>query len=354
MQNFAEKLIDWYQQNKRNLPWRNTSNPYKIWLSEIILQQTRVQQGLPYYLKFVEKYPEIDALAKASENEVLRLWQGLGYYSRARNMHATAKMIVREFDSVFPNNYKTIVQLKGVGKYTAAAIASFAYDEKVAPVDGNVYRVLSRVFGLATDIASDKGQKEFTMLAENLLPKKFSATYNQAIMEFGALYCKPSNPDCKNCLFSENCDAKLTKRQSFLPYKSKKIKVKKRFFYYLVFEFENTFLLKKRKNKDIWKGLFDFNLIENSKQLSNKDVLLTIKQSFLIHKEFTIINISELYKHKLTHQHLFVTFYHIKLKNKKSFEKYKNDYTLSSFDVQELDQLPKPILVNNYLKEFIF
>jgi len=221
MKDFSARLVEWYLQNKRELPWRTTKDPYKIWLSEIILQQTRVAQGLPYYLKFIEKYPNVRALANADEQEVLRLWQGLGYYSRARNLHAAAKYVANELGGNFPDSYQKLKQLKGVGDYTAAAIASFAYQEKVAVVDGNVYRVLARLFGIEIDINSNEGKKTFSKLANELITQYQPDLHNQAMMEFGALHCTPANPNCMFCPFTTECEARLTQRQSVLPIKIK-------------------------------------------------------------------------------------------------------------------------------------
>ena len=221
---FYNYLIKWYLENKRDLPWRKTTNPYHIWLSEIMLQQTRVAQGMPYFLSFVEAFPTVFDLAKAEEEQVLKLWQGLGYYSRARNLHKTAQYIATELNGVFPDNYKDLLQLKGVGDYTAAAIASFSYNEAVPVVDGNVFRVLSRYFDLDTDIAQAFAKKEFAALAFELMPKDTPATFNQAIMEFGALQCVPKNPDCAVCVFNESCAALQKKKVELLPVKSKKSK----------------------------------------------------------------------------------------------------------------------------------
>ena len=224
----SEKLIYWYLQNKRELPWRKTKDPYRVWLSEIMLQQTRVAQGLPYFLKFTKAFPTVFDLAKADESEVLKLWQGLGYYSRARNLHFTAKYIAEELNGMFPENYKGLLQLKGVGDYTASAIASICYDEPVAVVDGNVYRVLSRYFGIATPINSTKGIKEFKELAQTLIDASQPGVYNQAIMDFGALHCKPQNPLCNECPVSDSCVALAKNSIKELPVKERKIKIKKR------------------------------------------------------------------------------------------------------------------------------
>ncbi|MCH8317210.1 MAG: A/G-specific adenine glycosylase [Bacteroidetes bacterium] len=284
---FSSLLIAWYRQHKRNLPWRHTHNPYHIWLSEIILQQTRVDQGLPYYLEFIEQYPTIHDLANADISEVLRLWQGLGYYTRARNLHHTANNIARNYGGKFPENYKDLLELKGVGKYTAAAIASFAFGENVAVLDGNVLRVLARIFGIETDIATNKGMAEFDKLANELLPASppkspspkergtlsppyeeaaDSATYNQAIMEFGALHCTPAAPKCETCPFNKDCIANLLNKQGALPVKINKVKKRSRYFHYFVVvsggSDNRQILMKERTQNDIWKGLYDFLLIE--------------------------------------------------------------------------------------------
>ena len=223
---FSKRLKQWYLQNKRELPWRSTQDPYKIWLSEIIMQQTRVEQGLPYYLRFTEAYPNVHSLANAPEQEVLKLWQGLGYYSRARNLHTTAIRVSKELDGNFPDHYKELKTLKGVGDYTASAIASFCFNEPVAVVDGNVYRVLSRVFGVETPINSTQGIKEFKALAQELIDHKDPATFNQAIMEFGAIQCKPQNPLCETCPFNDVCLALKNDQIKELPVKIKKTKIR--------------------------------------------------------------------------------------------------------------------------------
>lgn len=247
---FSNLLIDWYLQNKRDLPWRKTTNPYNIWLSEIMLQQTRVAQGLPYYEAFISAFPTVFDLAKASEEEVLKLWQGLGYYSRARNLHSTAQYIASELNGEFPKDYKNLLKLKGVGDYTAAAIASIAYGEEVPVVDGNVYRVLSRYFGIEDDISLPKAKIEFQKLSKNLLPEGKASLYNQALMEFGALQCVPKSPDCTQCVFNSSCFALQKNRVGELPLKSKRTKVKNRYFYYLIIrDGEGNFVLNKEKTK---------------------------------------------------------------------------------------------------------
>ena len=267
--NFNQTLTHWYSDNKRSLPWRKTKDPYFIWLSEIILQQTRVDQGLPYYESFVASFPTVFELANATEEHVLKLWQGLGYYSRARNLHFTAKHIVSEFNGEFPNTYDELIKLKGVGDYTASAIASICFNEPTAVVDGNVYRVLARYFGIDTPINSTKGIKEFKALAQNLLPKQLVGDYNQAIMEFGARQCKPANPNCDVCPLNNSCLSLAKGRVDKLPVKLKKTKITKKYFNFLVFvsNDEKTILEQRTKN-GIWKNLYQFPLIETTKSIS--------------------------------------------------------------------------------------
>ncbi|MGB5980686.1 MAG: A/G-specific adenine glycosylase [Nonlabens sp.] len=271
--NISKRLIEWYRINHRSLPWRETRDPYYIWLSEIILQQTRVSQGLPYYKSFVEKFPTVQKLAQATQEEVLKLWQGLGYYSRARNLHFAAQQVV-EMGGKFPDSYNELLDLKGVGDYTAAAIASFAYDEVVPVVDGNVYRVLSRIFSIATPINSTAGKKEFKSLATKLISAKSPAIYNQAIMEFGATHCLPKNPKCPSCPFMSDCLAFTDGRINELPVKLKKTKVKNLFHHYLVLQTPsgNT-LMQQRPQQGIWAGLYEFPLIEEKGSLLSSELV---------------------------------------------------------------------------------
>lgn len=337
--NFSDTLISWYEENKRNLPWRNTDNPYLIWLSEIILQQTRVKQGLPYYNKFVEAYPTISDLAQAPEDEVFRLWQGLGYYSRAKNMLHTAKTILDKYAGNFPETYQELLGLKGIGKYTAAAIASFAFGEAVAVLDGNVFRVLARVHGVFTDIASPEGHKDFFDLAQKMLPEGKSAAYNQAIMEFGALQCTPQKPNCMFCPLQSKCYAYLHHAQENLPVKINKTRSKERFFLYQIFHFEDKIALKKRTAGDIWENLYDFYLLE---QNTKNDL-----ENFLGEDTW---HLSEVFKHQLTHQKLWIRFAHIHLKDNKLQD---IDTNMRWFTISEIFDLPKPILIAKYLDKYL-
>lgn len=298
-------------------------------------------------MKFVENLPTIKHFAEASEDQILRLWQGLGYYSRARNMHLTAKEITVNREGRFPANYKNLLKLKGVGPYTAAAIASFAYKEPVAVVDGNVYRVLSRFFGVHSDISSPKGVAEFNQLANELIPEKSPDNYNQAIMEFGALQCVPKSPDCENCLLNLNCFAFQSKMQSNLPVNNKKIKVISRYFYYFVIEFEGKYFLNKRESKGIWQGLYDFYLVEQPELVDSETLLVNFKHQELLQKS-TIHIYLEKYQHQLTHQKIEVQFIHIRLNDHiNSFYKKNKQHF---FTFSQIEILPKPIIIENFIK----
>ena len=348
---FGETLISWYQQHKRSLPWRETTDAYAIWLSEVILQQTRVAQGLPYYLKFIQAYPTVQELAAAPEDEVLRLWQGLGYYSRARNMHFTAKQVTDAYGGRFPENYDELQKLRGVGSYTAAAIASFAFREKVAVLDGNVFRVLARVFGISEDIAVPASRKVFQQLADSLIPEQQPDIFNQAIMEFGAIQCTPLMPDCMFCPLQSSCFAFNHGLVQELPVKSKAKAARPRFFHYLVFEWQGSYYMRKRLAGDIWHGLYDFYLFETPDKTLNPETLLqelngagiplTPDQLHFPQKE---------YKHILSHQKITAKFYLVKLKNRLK-EEVLQEGRLAVFSKEEIENLPKPVLINNYLKD---
>lgn len=309
-----KQLLNWYLLNKRDLPWRNTSNPYIIWLSEVILQQTRVQQGLPYFLSFVNKYPTVKKLALAPNDEIMKLWQGLGYYSRARNMHTTAINIYSHYNDIFPNNYNELLKLKGIGTYTAAAIASFAFNQKIAVVDGNVSRVLSRLFAIDEPVNSNSGKKIFEELANSFLNLKEPALHNQAMMELGALICKPQNPLCHDCPLQNKCLAFIQQTQNDYPVKIKKAAVKKRYFNYFYFLVQHQTAIHKRKAGDIWQNLYDLPLIELNENVSLDQLIIEITKSGW----FIPLNKESLYlalqtKHVLTHQHLFAKFWIVNL-----------------------------------------
>ena len=312
---FSNKLVNWYKVNKRDLPWRNTANAYYIWLSEIILQQTRVAQGMPYYLAFVKVFPKVEDLANASEDEVLKMWQGLGYYSRARNLHFTAKDIANNYDGMFPEDHKKILALKGVGAYTAAAIASFAFGMPYAVVDGNVIRVLSRIFGVDTPFDSTLGKKQFAELAQELLIKDNPSEYNQAIMEFGAVQCKPKSPDCSVCPMQDFCEAYNKNIIAELPVKSKKIKVKNRYLHFLMIEQEEHVYLGKRK-KGIWTGLYEFPFLEFDYKISENNVIESEEWISIFNgAKVEIISVSTDFIHVLSHQKIHAHFWKIKTQN---------------------------------------
>jgi A/G-specific adenine glycosylase len=348
---FSEKLLHWYAIHKRDLPWRNSRNPYKIWLSEIILQQTRVAQGLPYYLEFTQKFPTIKTLADAEEDLVLRTWQGLGYYSRARNLHKCAKIICSHHGGFFPDSYQELIKLPGIGPYTAAAIASFAFDKPHAVVDGNVYRVLARIFGVEDDIASGKGQRTFTTLANELIPQNDPGTYNQAIMEFGAVQCTPVNPACDQCPFQTDCHAYKHDMQSILPIKSKKKPARKRYFHYAVLRTNTSLCMKPRTEKDIWQGLYDFPLIETSAPLAEEEALEELFAAFTLPKDCVVDSVSTEYRHILSHQHLITKFYLIDLPHEKNG---LSDPFIRPFPEEQILDLPKPVLISRYLNDYIF
>ena len=335
-ENFSLVLIKWYNLNKRNLPWRNTDDPYKIWISEIILQQTRVEQGLPYYNKFILNFPNVLMLSQAKEERVLKLWQGLGYYSRARNLHFTSKYITEKLKGEFPKNYTDLIKLRGIGKYTASAISSFAYNEKKAVLDGNVFRVLSRYFGIYDAIDSTLGLKIFEEISFKNLPNKNIDTYNQSIMEFGALQCKPVIPNCKKCPLSFKCWAFLNKKISSLPVKKKKIIKKERFLNFLILASDKFIYIEKRIKKDIWKNLYQFPLFEDS-NLNFTPPEELIKKSVLLKK-------TEI-KHILTHQKLNVVFWHYNLNKLEKNKKYK------IIEIKKIEEYPVPKIIENYIAE---
>lgn len=314
---FSEQLLRWDRdKNRRQMPWKGEKDPYKIWLSEIILQQTRVEQGLSYFNAFVQNFPDITRLANAPEEKVFKLWEGLGYYSRCRNLIASARFIANEKRGVFPETYEEIVALKGVGPYTAAAISSFAFNLPHAVVDGNVFRVLSRIFGIDKPIDSTGGKKYFSQLANELIDKKKAGAYNQAIMDFGAMICKPV-PQCDQCVFNKSCYALLNNKISQLPVKEKKISIKKRWFYYLLIEHKNKVAIRQRTTKDIWQQLYEFPMIENAQDMEKGKILARAeKQKWFIPGTDEVVILSPVYKQQLSHQLIAGRFIHIRVKNK--------------------------------------
>lgn len=331
MADFVLLISDWYRLNARELPWRNTKNPYFIWLSEVILQQTRVDQGLNYYLKFIENYPVLNDLANADEASVLKLWQGLGYYSRARNLHKTAQQVRDEYRGEFPQTYPEIIQLKGIGPYTAAAISSFAFDLPHAVVDGNVYRILSRYYGMDEAIDSGPGKKLFQELADSLIPASDPALFNQAIMEFGAMQCVPNNPDCASCVLSTSCasafNPELIRKR---PYKKGKTKVRKRYFHYLHLEKDQQIALDQRTGKDVWEKLYEFPLIESESE--------SVPEAFKDSADLCYQT-----KHILSHQHIYAYFY-------KSTDAEIEGFDFKFIDKKDLPDYPIHRLMEKYLE----
>ena len=343
----SQILMDWYRNNQRDLPWRRTNDPYAIWLSEVILQQTRVEQGMPYWLRFMEDFPTVTDLANADEREVLRLWQGLGYYSRARNLHAAAKVVRDEYNGIFPNQYEQIRALKGIGDYTAAAISSFAFNLSHAVVDGNVYRVLSRIFAINTPIDSTNGKKEFFVLANELIDKSNPGMFNQAIMEFGAMQCRPSNPDCSVCPFNQYCQSFATNTVSEYPVKSKKTKTRNRYFDFIILSDEKNTLLQKREEKDIWQGLYQFPLIESATKNKNKlDLSKSEVANYLNTNSHKMIKSSAIVKHVLSHQVIFAKFWWINMESVSTAK----DANMIKVPWSQLGDYGMPQLIVKYLE----
>lgn len=343
---FSEKIVKWYQMHRRELPWRDTKDPYKIWLSEILLQQTRVAQGLPYYRQFIVKYPTVERLASAPVRDVLRLWQGLGYYTRARNLHKCARVIRQKYAGQFPRHFEELRSLPGIGDYTAAAVASIAFGEPVAVVDGNVFRLLSRVFGVDIEINSPQGKRAFAHLANQLIMRKAPDLHNQAVMEFGALVCTPKNPACTACIFKQGCFAYKNNMQSDLPVKIKARASRRRYFYYFVMQHDRSLMMQRREHKDIWMGLFDFHLVEKSRPRKAEKIIEEKSSSKLI-RYAEEIRISRLYKHVLTHQTIFTRFIVVKtLKRIATPARNQGFYTF-----KQVERLPKPVLVDRFLAD---
>jgi A/G-specific adenine glycosylase len=346
--NFSKEIIEWYQLHKRDLPWRNTADPYIIWLSEIIMQQTRVEQGAPYFNRFAEKYPTVKDFANAKEEEILKLWQGLGYYSRGRNMHQTAKTVMEEHAGYFPSNYESLIKLKGIGEYTAAAISSFSSNEARAVVDGNVFRLLARYFGMDTPINSGRGKKLFTELANELLDKSRAGDFNQAIMEFGSLQCKPKRPDCLACPLQAGCDAKKMNRIDNLPVKIKSQKSRDRYFNYILALKGDYILLNKRGPGDIWENLHELPLFESKTPDSAQALMQSEEFMECFGKEVRLKSISKPVKHILSHQRLHTNFITI--------EKFSEDFLSSKnwfyVHINDLDQFAQPKLIFHFFDNF--
>ncbi len=345
---FSENLIKWYHKNKRDLPWRETTDPYKIWLSEVILQQTRVAQGLEYYYSFSEHFPTVGDLASAEEDFVLRLWQGLGYYTRARNLHKAAKIVVEQHGGQFPTDYQNLLTLPGIGEYTAAAVASFSANEVQAVLDGNVFRVLARFFGITEPINSFQGKKVFLSLANELIDSSNPGLHNQAIMEFGALQCKPTNPDCAACPISSACYAFSHKKVAFFPQKVKKTKSRDRYFNYFIIRDGDYILVNKRGKGDIWQNLHDFPLFESTEELKPASWISNEEITRIFGSNITFTYVSTSYKHVLSHQNIYARFFEIKGASINLNENNAWDYVL----IKDLDKLAKSKLIVSFLEEY--
>ena len=351
--NLTESLLHWYTQNKRPLPWRETRDPFKIWLSEVILQQTRVAQGMDYYHRFLIAFPDVQSLAAADEQEVLKLWQGLGYYSRARNMHHTAKEIVEKHKGIFPDSSAGLKKLKGIGDYTAAAIASICFDEPTAVLDGNVARVISRLFAIDTPVDSTEGKKAIIDLANSLLDTNHPGTFNQAVMELGALVCTPKSPACNTCPVAFACEALKQNQIENFPNKTPKKTPTIRHLNYLVISFtkdkEEFFLMRKRTGKDIWKNMYDFPCIETLNASDTADVLNSCVDSGLFGGfSFVIKHVSDEYIHQLSHRRLLARFIRIEVKGEPTSTK-----NITAVRKNLVAELPLPRLIDRYLATMI-
>ena len=346
MVHFTNALYQWYEENKRDLPWRSTSDPYPIWVSEVILQQTQVRQGLPYYSRFLERFPDIGTLAAADEDELMKMWEGLGYYSRARNMHAAAQQVMETMGGLFPGHYKELRQLKGTGDYTASAVASIASGEARAVVDGNVTRVLARFYGISQAVDTTEGAAEIARQASLLLDHNDPGRHNQALMEFGALCCTPRNPDCRQCPVNHHCFAFNHDMVASLPLKNKKNIRKKRFFYYYLAEQGPHLTIEKRKHNDIWKNLYQLPLLETDQEINDREILYNpLVESLCNNHPCQIDEISRPYKHELTHRQIIARF--IRLKT----AKLANDGSRIIINRKEIHKFAFPALIRDYLSE---
>ncbi|WP_229310894.1 A/G-specific adenine glycosylase [Larkinella soli] len=349
---FAGTLAKWYRHHHRDLPWRQTQDPYLIWLSEVILQQTRVVQGRPYYERFAQTYPTVQEMADADERDLLRLWQGLGYYSRARNMHQTARYVAGELGGRFPDNFRGLLKLRGIGEYTAAAIASFAFGERVAVVDGNVYRVLARIFGIEEDITTTSARKTFQALAGRLIQEAGDpAIHNQAMMEFGAIQCTPVSPDCLLCPFQQQCSAFLTGRQHRLPVKSRKGAVRERYFNYLVIRQGEAVAMKERREKDVWQNLYDFCLVETDQPAEAFRELPEGELLNWVLREGILSGLSDERTQVLSHQKIRARFWLVEIPEGRKVDLPEG---VTFCKPSETERLPKPILIADYLKSLGF
>ncbi len=351
--NFTQKILSWYEVNKRELPWRGSRNPYHIWLSEVILQQTQIVQGTAYYLKFVETFPTVFDLAAADERDVLLLWQGLGYYSRARNLHFSAKFIVNDLGGAFPKTYRELLKLKGVGEYTAAAIASLAYDEVQPAIDGNVQRVIARVFGISEPVNAPLGMKLIRAKSEQLISHAHPADYNQAMMDFGATHCTPKKMNCPGCIFQSDCVAFLTNTVDSLPMKLKSGTKENLYIIYLLFLHKKQIIIQKR-NEGIWLNMYELPNITTNSKIPSVLIPAAIRSSFALSDSADLIDLNYVVKHSLTHKNLFVEFWAVKLNIEQNIHKAEDLKYRETCDVSNTDLFPKPIVLENFFKSDAF
>ncbi|MDK2977703.1 MAG: A/G-specific adenine glycosylase [Bacteroidales bacterium] len=343
----GKTFVTWYEQNKRGLPWRETNDPYYIWISEIILQQTRINQGIRYYYNFIKQFPDIYTLANAPIEEVLKIWQGLGYYSRARNMHYAAQQIINHYHGMFPDSFHELLKLKGIGEYTAAAIASIAFNIPEPALDGNVYRVLSRLYGIAESPQKADGKKTFKQKATELIKNQPPGIFNQALMEFGALQCIPKNPDCTHCMLKNLCFAFKNNMVNELPLKKLKIIQSNRYFHFLHIHYQNKIYIEQRTQNDIWKLLYQLPLIETNKPVYTENLTKqTLWKNLFKGTTVNIQNISKEILHHLSHQKLFAKFYHINID-------HPNSYLLNNYmeiNAEDIEKYSIPKLLDNFLR----
>jgi len=347
---FTSDLISWYEENKRELPFRGTRDPYLIWISEVILQQTRMEQGINYYLRFISRYPDIQSLAAASEEKVLKIWQGMGYYSRARNLHKSAQVIVCKFGGIFPETFSQIRELKGIGDYSAASIASLAFDEPQAAIDGNVFRFMARHFGYLEEMGSASGKKRMKVRAESLMDRDQPGTFNQAMIEYGALICTPQNPSCRSCIFKSSCYACQNEVIREIPVKAKPVKGRKRYFHYLVITFDDEngkkIIMNKRNDDDIWKNLYDFPVVESNRKHSlNRLAKTDLWLKFFRKRQPPDINVSKEFKHVLSHQVILATFYQVSLTEVPELD----DRFVA---IEQIESIPVSRLISRYWQEY--
>lgn len=352
---FTFQILTWYQMHRRSLPWRDACNAYDVWVSEIILQQTRVEQGVGYYYRFMDAFPDIYSLAAAPEEKVLRVWQGLGYYSRARNMHAAARLIVSKHSGRFPETSKELVKLNGIGTYTAAAIASIVFNEPVPALDGNAYRVFARIFGSYDNIDTSHGKKAIYELAKELIPSHRPGDFNQAVMDFGSLVCKPANPLCKTCVFNDRCYAFQNNQIERLPVRNSKRPVTKRFFNYFLFECREhndsvTFFVQQRTASDIWKNLYELPLLETPQDIQEQLIFSHPwwKNLFPTNEGVTVMSGIIKLSHKLTHREIHARLFRVKV-SQKNFDRLKEIFMLS--DPKSFEELPKPRLIERLMSK---